>query len=123
MVGLPCGASAGPIDTQMFARPFVANKCTRNCKIKHMQNAQIAGRSFGFAHFLELRPSCGKLRPSSGKLRSSCGFVFSRALHQASRQPQKVLELDLSREKRSNAKKLSGALFCVSKGPPGGFPL
>ena len=67
-------------------------------------NAQIAGRSFGFAHFLELRPSCGKLRPSSGKLRSSCGFVFSRALHQASRQPQKVLELDLSRKKRSNAK-------------------
>ena len=45
-----------------------------------------------------------KLRPSSGKLRSSCGFVFSRALHQASRQPQKVLELDLSSKIRSNAK-------------------
>ena len=80
-------------------------------------NAQIAGRSIGFAHFLELRTSCGKLRPSSGKLRSSCGFVFSRALHQASRQLQKVLELDLIRTKTLECPKLS--LFCVSKGPPG----
>ena len=39
---------------------------------------------FGFA------PELRKIAPSSGKLRSSCGFVFSRALHQASRsrQPQ-----------------------------------
>ena len=82
-------------------------------------NAQIAQRSFGFAHFLELRPSCGKVRPSSGKLRSSCGFVFSRALHQAARQPLKVPELDLSRKKTLECQTLSGALVCVSKGPPG----
>ena len=35
--------------------------------MKTQANTRIAGQRFGFAHFLESRPSCGEVRPSSGK--------------------------------------------------------
>ena len=46
-------------------------------------------------------------------MRSSCGFVFSRALHQAFRQPQKVLELDLSRKNARMPKAVWSTFLCI----------
>ena len=96
---------AGPIDTQMFARAFVANKCARNGKCKHMQTHRLRGGALALHTFW----NCARVAENC----ASCGFVFCRALHQASRQPQKVLELDLSRKNARMPKTVWSTFLCI----------
>ena len=67
--------------------------------------------------------NCARVAENCARVAGNCARVagsFSlEHLTKAARQPQKVLELDLSRKKTLECQKLSGALLCVSKGPPG----
>ena len=54
---------AGPIDTQMFARAFVANKCASNGKCKHMQTHRLRGGALAVHTFWGIAPGLRKIAP------------------------------------------------------------
>ena len=87
--------------------------CQASARVMVNANTWIAGQSFGFAHFLELRPSCGKSR-------ARCGCVVSRALHHSGWATSTSARIGCEQKKALECQKLSAVLFCVSKDPSGG---
>ena len=62
---------AGPIDTQMFARAFVANKCARNGTCKHMQKHRMRGGALALHTFWK----CARVAENCARIAGNCARV------------------------------------------------
>ena len=82
----------------------MANKCASNVTCNHMQARGLQGRALALHTFW----NCARVADNCARVAGNCARVAGSCSREhfpkTARQPQKVLELDLSRKKHSNAK-------------------